>query len=90
MIWKIELLADAERALEKLDKQVARRIYAFLSLRLAKLENPRLIGEALKGSRLGEFWKYRVGDYRIVARIEDNILRVLVVKAGHRREVYER
>jgi mRNA interferase RelE/StbE len=90
MIWKIELLADAERALEKLDKQVARRIYAFLSLRLAKLENPRLIGEALKGSRLGEFWKYRVGDYRIVARIEDNILWVLVVKAGHRREVYER
>jgi mRNA interferase RelE/StbE len=90
MIWKIELLADAERALEKLDKQVARRIYAFLSLRLAKLDNPRLIGEALKGPHFGEFWKYRVGDYRIVARIEDNILRVLVVKVGHRREVYER
>ncbi len=90
MTWKIELDADAERALEKMDRQVTRRIYAFLFLRLAKLDNPRLIGEALHGPKLGEFWKYRVGDYRILARIEDDILRVLVVKVGHRREVYER
>ena len=90
MTWKVELLADAERILKKLDPQVARRIYAFLFLRLAKLDNPRLIGEALHGSKLGEFWKYRVGDYRIICKIEDNILRVLVVKVAHRREVYDR
>jgi mRNA interferase RelE/StbE len=90
MTWKIELHDDAERALEKLDPQVARRIYAFLFLRLAKLDDPRLIGEALHGPKFGEFWKYRVGDYRILARIEDKILRVLVVKVGHRREIYER
>lgn len=90
MTWTIELLEDAERDIEKLDKQAARRIYAFLFLRLAKLENPRLIGEALKGPRFGEFWKYRIGDYRVVARIEDNVLRVLIVKVGHRRDVYER
>jgi len=90
MTWKIELTYEAERAIEKMDKQIARRIYAFLLLRLAKLDNPRMIGEALKGKELGEFWKYRVGDYRIVCRIEDNILRVLVVKIGHRREVYDR
>jgi mRNA interferase RelE/StbE len=90
MTWKIELRDDAERALEKLDPQVARRIYAFLFLRLAKLDDPRLIGEALHGPKFGEFWKYRVGDYRIIARIEDKILRVLVIKVGHRREVYER
>ena len=49
---------------------------------------PRSIGEALKGSTLGEFWKYRVGDYRIIASIEDRALCVLVVKIGNRREVY--
>lgn len=90
MTWKIELNAGAEHTLEKLDKQIAKRIYAFLFLRLEKLDNPRLIGEALHGSKLGEFWKYRAGDYRIICKIEDDILRVLVVKVGHRRDVYER
>lgn len=90
MPWKIEIRDDAERTLQKLDPQTARRIYGFLSLRLGELESPRLIGEALHGAKFGEFWKYRVGDYRVIARIEDKILRVLVVKIGHRREVYER
>jgi mRNA interferase RelE/StbE len=52
------------------------------------LDDPRSIGEALKGSRLGSLWKYRVGDYRIVADIEDGALLVLVVKIGNRRDVY--
>ena len=56
--------------------------------RVATLDNPRSIGEALKGSTLGEFWKYRVGDYRIIASIDDLALCVLVVKIGNRREVY--
>ena len=55
---------------------------------LATLEDPRSIGEALKGSKLGEFWKYRVGDSRVIARIEDNALRVLVVRVGRRDKVY--
>ncbi len=88
--WKIELVKAAERDLDKFDPQVTRRIERFLYERVAALDNPRLIGEALHGSKLGEFWKYRVGDYRIICKIEDNILRVLVVMAGHRREVYER
>ena len=80
--------ASAERELDKLDQQNARRILLFLYERVAKLDNPRNIGEALKGSKLGEFWKYRVGDLRIIASIEDGALRVLVVKIGNRREVY--
>ncbi|NOT17925.1 MAG: type II toxin-antitoxin system RelE/ParE family toxin [Sulfuriferula sp.] len=56
--------------------------------RVASLDNPRNIGEALKGAKLGEFWEYRVGDYRIIASIEDGALRILVVKIGNRREVY--
>ncbi|WP_206434543.1 type II toxin-antitoxin system RelE family toxin [Iodobacter ciconiae] len=47
------------------------------------------MGEALKGSQLGEFWKYRVGDYRLISSIEDGALRILVVKIGNRREAYK-
>ncbi len=88
MTWKVELDPAAERELRKFDRQIGRRILNFLQDRIAKLEDPRSIGEALKGSSLGEFWKYRVGDYRIIAHIEDDALRILVVKIGNRREVY--
>jgi len=88
MVWKVELDPAAERELDKLDPQMARRILTFLHGRVAVLDDPRSIGEALKGSRLGEFWKYRVGDYRIISSIENDALRVLVLKIGNRREVY--
>ncbi len=88
MAWRIELDPAAARELSKLDPQMARRILAFLHDRVAILENPRSIGEALKGSKLNEFWKYRVGDYRIIANIEDGALQILIVRIGHRREVY--
>jgi mRNA interferase RelE/StbE len=88
--WKVEFDKAAERDLDKLDLQVTRRIERFLYERVTTLDNPRLIGEALHGPKLGELWKYRVGDYRIICKIEDNILRVLVVRIGHRREIYER
>ena len=88
MAWKVELDEAAEHELDKLDTQVARRILSFLFDRVAKLDDPRSSGESLKGSKLGAFWKYRVGDYRIVASIEDGALRVLVVRVGNRREVY--
>lgn len=89
LIWRIELSATAEKQLTKLDHQVARRIHHFLRQRVALLEDPRSIGEALKGSRLGEFWKYRVGDYRIIAHIEDSAVCILVVRIGNHREVYK-
>lgn len=88
MAWRIEFDPAAARELGKLDPQIVRRILTFINERIATLDDPRSIGEALKGSRLGEFWKYRVGDYRIVSCIEDNALRILVLKIGNRREVY--
>lgn len=88
MAWKLELDPAAVRELDKLDPQVARRILVFLHSRVAVLEDPRSLGEALKGSKLGEFWKYRVGDYRIISNIEDGALRILVIRIGNRREVY--
>lgn len=87
MVWLIKFDEAAEKDLAKLDKQVAKRITTFLRQRVAPLDDPRSIGEALKGSKLGDFWKYRVGDYRIIASIEDQALRVLVLKVGNRREV---
>jgi mRNA interferase RelE/StbE len=90
MAWKVELDPTADRELGKLDQQIARRILAFLHGRVAQLDDPRSIGEALKGSKLGTFWKYRVGDYRIIASIEDGALRILVVRIGNRREVYRK
>ena len=88
MTWKVELDPAAVRELKKLDPQTAKRILAFLHERISVLDNPRSIGEALKGSKFGEFWKYRVGDYRIIASIEDSVLRIYVVRIGNRREVY--
>lgn len=88
MVWRVELDPAAERELSKLDPQVARRILVFLHDRVAVLDNPRSIGEALKGAKLDEFWKYRVGDYRVIANIEDGAVRILVVRIGHRREIY--
>ena len=88
LAWRIEFDEASKKDLSKLDPQIARRITAFLRDRLAALDDPRSLGDALKGSELGEFWKYRVGDYRIIACIEDGALRVLVVRIGNRKEVY--
>ena len=88
MAWSIEFEAAAKKELASLDKPVAKRITAFLRERVAPLEDPRTLGEALKGPRLGAFWKYRVGDYRIICVIEDGRLTVLVLRIGNRREVY--
>ena len=90
MAWKIELTPLAERGLYKLDPQIARRILSFLHGRLAQMDDPRTLGEALKGSELGQFWKYGVGDYRIISSIEDKKLIIYVVRIGNRRDVYRK
>ena len=88
MAYNVELSESAERELGKLDAPQAKRILKFLHQRVAKLGDPRSVGEALHGSRLGEFWKYRIGDYRLICKIEDDRLIVLVLRVGHRKEIY--
>ncbi len=88
MAWLIKFSNKAKKDLNKLDKQIAKRIITFLRERVMPLDDPRSIGDALKGSKLGSFWRYRVGDYRIITSIEDGSLTILVVKIGNRREVY--
>jgi mRNA interferase RelE/StbE len=87
LAWTIEYNDTAKRQLKKLDRQVAKRIADFLDHRLAVMENPRKIGQALSGA-LSEYWRYRVGDYRILCDIQDSRLVVLVIEVGHRGDVY--
>ena len=88
MKWTIEYAAAVQKPMRRLDPQVRRRIRDFLSTRVAGLDDPRHLGEALQGARLGGLWRYRVGDYRLLVQIQDQIVTVLVVGIGHRGEVY--
>ena len=88
MPWRVEFADSAARQLRKLDRQTARRLTSFLRERVSVAKDPRSLGAALKGDELGQFWKFRVGDLRLIAEINDKELRVLIVRRGHRREVY--
>ena len=78
----------ALKQLKKLDKPVSKRIVDYMD-DVAKLGNPRERGKMLVGNLIG-FWRYRVGDYRVLCKIKDNELVITVVDAGHRREVYDK
>ena len=88
LAWAIEFDPDAVKDLKKLDKQVQIRILEFLRTRLRTLTNPRELGEALAGSKLGNYWKYRVGDWRIICDLQDDRIVVRVLRVGNGREVY--
>lgn len=85
---RIEFDPAAVDDLKKLDRPIQLRLLGFLRQRLAPLDNPRSIGEALSGARLGSYWKYRVGDWRIICDIDDARIVVRVLRVGNRHEVY--
>ena len=87
MAWTIEYTPAARRRLRKLDCNAQRRILGYMDERVAPLDNPRLRGRTLSG-RLAGLWRYRVGGYRVVCDIQGDALRVLVVDADRRDEVY--
>jgi mRNA interferase RelE/StbE len=85
--WRVEFDRDAVRDLRKLGSDAERTILKYLRERIAGTDDPRRFGHPLTGDLKG-LWRYRVGDYRIVASIQDRRFVVLVVTVGHRREVY--
>jgi mRNA interferase RelE/StbE len=85
--WTIEFDKRVEKDLRALDKQAANRILKYLAERVAPADDPRRLGKALSGE-LGEYWRYRVGPYRVLATIEDDAPRILVVRVAHRNIVY--
>jgi mRNA interferase RelE/StbE len=88
LVWQIDFDPGALKDLRKIDKTIQARLIGFLKLRVSTLENPRSIGEALSGNKLGAYWKYRVGDWRIICDIQDQRIVVRVLRIGNRREVY--
>jgi mRNA interferase RelE/StbE len=88
LAWRIEFEAAALKDLRGIDRSIAKRIVEFLETSVAILNDPRSIGEPLRGPKLGEFWKYRIGDYRAVVKIQDDRFTVVTVRIGHRREIY--
>jgi mRNA interferase RelE/StbE len=88
LAWEIEITERAARQIKKLGASEAKRIRDYLRNRVAPLDHPRQLGKPLQGSDLGCYWRYRVGDYRILCELRNAELVVLVVEAGHRREVY--
>ena len=86
-VWRVEFLRAAERDLHKLGTEAERQITRYLRERIATADDPRRFGHALTGDKKG-LWRYRAGDYRIIASIEDGRFVVVVVAVGHRREVY--
>lgn len=87
-MWQVEIAESALKQLNKLDRQVRERILTFLNETIAQSDNPREYGAALKGSELGNYWKYRVGEWRIICDIQDHKIVVRVLRIGNRREVY--
>jgi mRNA interferase RelE/StbE len=87
LAWTVEICNIAEKQLRKLDRPIQARILNWLDDRIEGCKNPRHFGEPLKGDRLG-FWRYRIGNYRVLCEIQDEKVIVLVLTIGHRRQIY--
>lgn len=88
MAWTINYTESALRQLKKLDKSIALRVVDYMDERVATQDDPRSLGKNLVGPKLGAYWRYRVGDIRVICSIQDGEMRVLVIEVGNRREVY--
>lgn len=87
MAWTINYSTRALKSLKKMDKKSAKKIVDFMQERVSPLDNPRISGKPLKGD-LGVFWRYRVGDYRVLCEIRDGELVILAALIGHRKDIY--
>ena len=88
MKYQVEYLPQVYKTLEKMDKFTKRIIVGWIEKNLVGTENPRLFGKPLSANR-AEQWRYRIGDYRVIAKIEDDKLIILVIAIGPRREIYK-
>ena len=89
MGWKIKYLKSVRKDLRKIDKKEREKIREYLENYIVNLDNPRSFGKALKGTH-SEFWRYRVGHYRIICELDDDSITVLVIRVGHRKEIYKK
>lgn len=87
MTYKVEFTKKALKELKKIDRSTAALIFGWIRKNLENCENPRIHGKALTADKSG-LWRYRVGDYRIIAEIKDNTVTIFIVTVGHRRNIY--
>ena len=88
MKFHVEFTDQAKKQLKKMDKHTASLIVGWIRKNLEGYSNPRIIGKGLVANRSGQ-WRYRVGDYRLIAEIQDEKIIILIVSIGHRREIYD-
>ena len=88
MVWITKYTESSSKQLKKLDKQTALRVLDYMDERVAVLADPRWLGKKLKGPKMGEYWRYKVGDIRVICNIVDRQMTVLVIEIGNRSEVY--
>lgn len=86
-MYTLVLSEKALKQLKKIDKSSAKLIISWLEKNIDNCSNPRIHGKSLKGN-LAEYWRYRVGDYRIICSIEDDELVVIAIAIGHRKDIY--
>jgi mRNA interferase RelE/StbE len=87
MSYHVEFSDSAKKELKKLDKHTLAFILGWVRKNLEGCSDPRQYGKALKSNRMGQ-WRYRIGDYRLIAEIEDSRVVILILAVGHRRNVY--
>lgn len=87
-VWKVEFDDRARKELRKLDPDTQKRILGWLRQRIAGKPDPRRFGKSLKG-RMKGLWRYRIGSWRIICQLQDEHRLALVVRIGHRRDIYE-
>ena len=87
MAWTIEFSQTALRQLKKLERGVSFKIISFLNEKVATSKDPKSLGTCLKGN-LQDLWRFRIGDYRIICEIRESALTVLVIRLGHRKDIY--
>ncbi len=88
MKYKVQFTQRALKDLKKLDRHTSALILGWIRKNLEGCENPRLYGKGLTANRSGQ-WRYRVGDYRLLAEIEDDKIIILILNVGHRRDIYD-
>lgn len=87
MKYCVEYTKTSVKQLKKMDRKIAAFIVSYIDEKLVNCEDPRINGKALKGN-YNDIWRYRVGDYRILAKIDDHRVIITVVEIGHRKEIY--
>jgi len=85
--WRVEISRTAEKQIQKLNRTAQESVVRFLRERVQAADNPRQFGKPLHGDK-GGLWRYRVGDYRLICDIQDERITVLVLRVGHRKDVY--